>query len=49
MCLIPRVMELTSTLPMNTMRGSGMQTSAVAGDECIMLMVQFMRENGTMT
>lgn len=49
MCLIPRVMELTSTLPMNTMRGSGMQTSAVVGDECIMLMVQFMRESGTMT
>lgn len=47
--MLNRVTELTSTLPMNTMKGSGMQTSAVAGDECIMLMVQFTRESGTMT
>ena len=39
-------MELTSTHLMNTMKESGMQTSVVAGEECIMLMVQFMRASG---
>ena len=42
-------MELISTHIMNTMKGSGMQTSGVAGEECIILMVQSMRENGTTT
>lgn len=42
-------MELISTHITNTMKESGMQTSAAAGEECIIQMVQFMRENGTIT
>ena len=42
-------MELISTRIMNTMKGSGMQTSAVAGEECTIQMVPFTRENGTIT
>lgn len=42
-------MELISTHIMNTMKGSGMQTSGVAGEECIIQMGQFTRENGTIT
>ena len=49
MHFFPRVMELTSTHTMNTMKGSGMLTSAVAGEGCIMPMDQFMRESGTIT
>lgn len=49
MFFIPRVMEQTSTHTMNIMKESGMQISAVAGEECIMLMAQFMRASGTIT
>lgn len=48
-CFIHRVMELIFIHIMNTMKGSGMQTSGVAGEECIIQMVQFTRENGTIT
>lgn len=44
-----RVMELISTHIMNIMKENGMQISGVDGEECIMLMVQFMRESGTIT
>ena len=44
-----RVMEQTFTHTMNIMKENGMQISEVAGEECILLMVQFMRENGTIT
>lgn len=49
LCFICRVMELISTPILNIMKGSGMQTSGVAGEECIIQMGQFMRENGTIT
>ena len=49
MCFILRVMELTFIHIMNIMKESGTQTSAVAGEECTMLMAQFMRESGTIT
>ena len=41
--MAPTFMQMT-----NIMRGSGMQTKEVAGDECIMLMDLFMKENGMM-
>lgn len=46
---IYRVMEQTFTHTMNILKESGMQISVVAGEECITLMGQFMRVNGTMT
>lgn len=42
-------MEQTFTHTMNILKESGMQISVVAGEECITLMGQFMRVNGTMT
>ena len=42
-------MEHIFTRKQNIMRVNGMQTSAVAGDECTMLMDRYMKENGTTT
>ena len=42
-------MELTFILMKNTTRENGMETSEVAGVECISKMEQFMKANGMTT
>ena len=41
-------MEQIFTQTKNIMKANGMQIREVAGDECILLMVQFMKGNGMM-
>lgn len=41
-----RGMEHTSTVTRLFMRGSGVKTSGMAGDECTMITEKYMRESG---